>query len=176
MTYTPLDIENDVPIKGLVFGYCPDRETRITRLLNTAKGLLATLVRERTHSARLFGELNGKIFEVRDLERQISTLKETIVRLESTPIVEPAIAAEAQCCAGCDGLCEKFRKPTPVVEPAIVAAGGWCAPTEQFFEIMKPWTSEDWGKAWEEERALKKKWKKRAKIAEAKLLLGKGDR
>ncbi len=146
MTYTPLDIENDVPIKGLVFGYCPDREARITRLHNTAKGLLATLARERAHSVRLFGELNGKIGEVRDLERQISTLKETIVRLESTP----------------------------VVEPAIVSAGGWCAPTEQFFEIMKPWTSEDWGKAWEEERALKRKWKKRAKIAEAKLLLGKG--
>jgi hypothetical protein len=56
--------------------------------------------------------------------------------------------------------------------PSILSAGGWCAPSHQIFEPFREWTIEDYRKAWQEERAKRKAWKRRAKIAEAKLLLG----
>lgn len=66
--------------------------------------------------------------------------------------------------------------PEPVADSIegakIVAAGGWCAQPEYVWDIMRPWTVEDWKRYAREQTALKKKWKKRAKIAEAKLLLG----
>lgn len=55
----------------------------------------------------------------------------------------------------------------------IIASGGWCAPTESVYDVYREWTIEDYKKAWLEERTKRKAWKRRAKIAEAKLLLGK---
>lgn len=56
---------------------------------------------------------------------------------------------------------------------SLIATGGWCAPSEQMFEMLREWTIEDYQKALAAERAKRKAWKRRAKIAEAKLLLGK---
>lgn len=58
-------------------------------------------------------------------------------------------------------------------EAVLIAAGGWVGPSDQVYEIVREWTIEDYKKAWLEEVAKRKAWKRRAKIAEAKLLLGK---
>jgi hypothetical protein len=67
---------------------------------------------------------------------------------------------------------EALPEGPPSMDPMLISAGGWCTPSDQIFELCRDWTIEDYRKAWQEERAKRKAWKRRAKIAEAKLLLG----